>query len=684
VVAKKHVLGSDGTLFVLVFITTFAFYYYTSCPTIGLGDTGIMLDAMHKGNLSVHVNNHPLTVFFGWAFSKLFWFRDLAVPGTMVSVLFGSVTITIFFAAVKRAFNRTDVAASSALIMMFCQSMWWHSTIVENYAASAMFTASFVYLLVRLREDQHDRHIWCMYAIEGLAVFNHVQMGFMGVAIALTTAAHAWNTRRGRTARSWEALFGGCVLWGFAGFLPWLYLLYGEAQLQNSLVLALRTAFFGSFQHIMLKGSVIDGLRDFAIMLVVQFPSLMIFVVLFAPVFFVIRVRSLTLFVGVLAHFLINTWFFLTYNTWDKYAFMLPSFVLLTFMASFVVNEILQSRLFRSRVAKGLFGLFIIANCWGAASMLEAIPKWANHRGSIWFERYNNVYTHHLYRVNDYIVNPNKREFRDLDYFVRKLFDKLPENAIYIDDDSRAYYPVEFYYRFYNMRRDLALLIFNSWDIPNWGVRPEEIHSKFDRLIEGRSGRLFLVSTDRPFARVIDQYSKREQIKFERFPLDSEKWIYEVIVKSPQTGKRAKPQTLKLRDWFEISSDMIVSRRSLATVTDQEMHAFGSEWQNGNQSFVRVEKEGGFAEFAFKSEKVQRGMLKIFFATAPDFADVQVSLDGQDLGAVTKLTSESVRRQAITFGPINLDAGEHRLRVTVSEGQKFQAFGIDGMTISDR
>jgi hypothetical protein len=284
--------------------------------------------------------------------------------------------------------------------------------------------------------------------------------------------------------------------------------------------------------------------------------------------------------------------------------------------------------------------------------------------------------------VNDYIVNPNKRYYTDLDYFVRVLFEKLPENATYIDDDSRAYYPVEFYYRFYNMRRDLALLVFNSWDIPNWGITPKEIHSRFDRLLEGRPGRIFLVSVDRPFARVIDQYQKKSKIKFERFPIDDNKWIYEAVLRDPVEAEVAKDQIVRLGQWHDFSTDMIVSRRSIATLSDQEMYSFGPDWEDGNQAFVRVEKDGGYVEFAFKSQKVSNVQLNLFFATAPDFGNVQVSLDGRVLGDSIDLNADEVSRKSYPFVPVDLEEGEHRLRFTIDAGQKFVAFGVDGMTLT--
>ena len=47
-------------------------------PTIGLRDTGILLDAMVRNHLSTHVNNHPLTVFLGHLFIDHLPFDNIA------------------------------------------------------------------------------------------------------------------------------------------------------------------------------------------------------------------------------------------------------------------------------------------------------------------------------------------------------------------------------------------------------------------------------------------------------------------------------------------------------------------------------------------------------------------------------------------------------------------------------
>jgi hypothetical protein len=42
------------------------------CPTIGFGDTALIIDAMMRAHLHSHVNNHPLSVGLSHCFSRAF------------------------------------------------------------------------------------------------------------------------------------------------------------------------------------------------------------------------------------------------------------------------------------------------------------------------------------------------------------------------------------------------------------------------------------------------------------------------------------------------------------------------------------------------------------------------------------------------------------------------------------
>jgi hypothetical protein len=144
------------------------------------------------------------------------------------------------------------------------------------------------------------------------------------------------------------------------------------------------------------------------------------------------------------------------------------------------------------------------------------------------FARYDNAHQANVLDLAEYAANPDKRGYTEFETYVRALFARVPSGATYVDDDSRAYYPVRYFQRYRGWRRDVRAELVNSWGFSGWGLEPEE----FGALVREahRSGApLFLVSIDEPFYGLITRLPGLDRLRYRRFPLDEERWVYRLV-----------------------------------------------------------------------------------------------------------------------------------------------------------
>src|SRR5262249_48065838 len=151
----------------------------------------------------------------------------------------------------------------------------------------------------------------------------------------------------------------------------------------------------------------------------------------------------------------------------------LPSFLMLSFAASFAVYALVRSARGRPALMAAVAVLSILAV--GAPIYLYAhTARWGQNPQSFWHKRYNNDYTANNYDQAEYVANPNRRNYRDVTYFAEQVYRKLPRNSILLDTDSRTLYPLRYIQVYENQRPDIKLRLYNSWGFSGWGLSPEQ------------------------------------------------------------------------------------------------------------------------------------------------------------------------------------------------------------------
>lgn len=656
-----------------------SFYLWSLCPTIGFGDAAIMIDAMKRGVFSSHVNNHPWTVITGYFFLEL-PFGDLAYRANLVSLFYGSLAIAFFHYALCEACTRRWVAWLFTAALAVCQSMWWHSTIVENYATSAFAVSLAVCCWARWAKTEKPVWLWFLAAVGGLSVFNHVENGFLCFGIAMTGLLAA-RKREMRTS-----ILTGCAIGAAIGLLPWCYLVMQDAVRLGGLSPALHEAFFGKFAGTFFASSTIRAIWDTAF--VVWYQSPLLFASGCAVAGFVFCKKDSTYF-GILTFVATLFVVFAYYPTWDKYAFLLPAFVACYYMAARGFEYLLDKAegIWCGQSALILWGLFSLLIAPVAYSLL---PMLGNDSTSVWHNRFNNTYAAGLYRQGEYISNPNKRGYTDVADYADELFSKLPAYSVYLDDDSRTYYPIaEYYQRFYGKRPDVSVQMMNSWGFDDWGLSPKAIVDMMERsYVSGTP--FFIPTTMSPYSSVIRAAKERFDVKFTEFPLGGNRAIYRLEPASStgnsnsaveESARRFGVHPIQQRDLFNLNP-LHILYFSGVFYDRQIMSAFGAEWTGDDQIFVSSAAPGSFIDLALRMDSTGSANLEIVSTVAPDFGVVQVRIGAQAIGEMN-LFSQRVTTKKFTF-PVNLSSGFSKLTLRTikkDDASTGYNFGIDTVQI---
>jgi hypothetical protein len=190
---------------------------------------------------------------------------------------------------------------------------------------------------------------------------------------------------------------------------------------------------------------------NYLILLIYQYPSL-ILIFLFCGLYaFFVRRKSFDLFLiaALIPQFIWSA----NYYVWDMYAFSLPVYVLL----SIVICKGL------SLIPPGRKVLIITS-----ISLLLPIFLYKNiHRITFvrrFVERYPMIeMVQDIFDPVKYFLDPEKHAFNRVDKFIKTLFRRLPENAWYFGNTYD--YPIRYYYQpIRNLRLDIrSPIIFTFW-----------------------------------------------------------------------------------------------------------------------------------------------------------------------------------------------------------------------------
>ena len=504
-------------------VLPFLFYGLTVARTIGMSDTAILLFDIQGLNLSTQVNGHNLTLLLGKAFSLL-PLGDLVLRGNLMSAFSGALAVTLFYFLLCRCLATRLAAAMTAAVLMVSHSMWWHSTIIEAYAINACLIVVALHLLESYRRRESDGPLLGLIGLSGIAVYQHAQLGVIGLATLLVAAHHVarlWRQPEGR-GRAASVVARGALV-GALSLVPYGATLLRDALRAGSLAQAAGAASGGGFRGIMFEWASGLGVVDTLVLTIVQFPSPFLLLVAVGVMLWVQRWGATASTAAVAVMFVANTAFFTLYHTWDRFAFLLISFVIIAFWSGFAVDEVVAwsragaGRLRRAVLAGG-FALCLLIPPYVYAHATE----WTARPDSVWARRFGRAAPFNTIDYAVYQTNPDKRRYTDIEEFSTLLLARLPPDAVYVTDDA-FFYTLQYYLVHGGGRPDLALALVNSWGIAGWGLSPAELTALLTNAYDNDLP-LFLERLDAPFDQLVG--TPGGTFAFERFDLDARRWVY--------------------------------------------------------------------------------------------------------------------------------------------------------------
>ncbi len=188
-----------------LFVLTGAVYLLTMAPTLSFWDCGEFIATARTLGVP-HPPGAPLFLLTGRLFSMLPLFGDVGARVNLISVLSSAATVSLTYLIIVRLIilyrgtaptgwdgaEKTAAyggAVIGALALAFSDSFWFNAVETEVYAASSLFTAVVVWLILRWYEEYpregHERWLLLAMYMIGLSIGVHLLSLLALFAIAL-------------------------------------------------------------------------------------------------------------------------------------------------------------------------------------------------------------------------------------------------------------------------------------------------------------------------------------------------------------------------------------------------------------------------------------------------------------------------------------------------------------------
>lgn len=441
---------------------------------MSLPDSAVVMEAMRRPVVSAFACNHTLNNLIGWLATHLMPWGSLAWRCNAVSAIYGAVAVGLFHALARRLGASRPLAALAAASLMVSHGVWWHGTVVENYALSAVLLLACARILVDWPSTGKAAplRVFLLFFLAGLAVLNHLQNGLLLVGCAWALLGRA--CRPGRPVRGWP----WAVVGGLLGLAPYLGVAAWEAASGRAGDDWL--AWFlggGGFGRLMFCYNAGDTLPSLARHLVWNHPGPFLLAAVggFIWTFTVSACgqRRLWRLVQIVAGG--NLVFFLGYATWDRFSFLLAPFTALAVAAAGGLAAL--ERRCGPRARRGLLAVLALG--------VIAAPffyTWQTSRVTMagresWLTRgFGQVAADYggRYDLAGMLLDPIRRDRGTIDLFVRQALATLPPGAVWVDDGS-TYFQIEWLRRNERLRRDISVEMIASPLLPGYGTAAQPL-----------------------------------------------------------------------------------------------------------------------------------------------------------------------------------------------------------------
>jgi hypothetical protein len=438
-----------------VLLGSFLLYWASASRQPGWVDATLILNLVRNLELGVWANVHNLFNLIGYAWLHLFPRADAHFALTMLCALLGSLTVLFMYLAAAELTRNPAASALSCLALSVSLSLWWHSTTIEVYTLNTTLIALSLYFVFRAYGRGNSRALYLAFFFGGLGLSNHVLMGLYVLAffaVLLPVSAAEFRLGAGRLAALIGCYLAGASLFAALFILHWygVFISSGAGRpavlrAAASLGATLRFAGGGQFLSSMFTGGLSFRQKlfwrgNYLFLILLNYPSAAAaFIASGFPRLWKKAHRGAALFflVGIAAQIVWSADYFI----WDMYAFSLPVYVMLALPLAAGIDGFLR----KGGSRRLIFLTFLIP-----LLLYPSFSRWPNRKQTV--DRYIALYpeasrTGGLWDPAEYIFNPVKRNYTGVSEFCRGVLDTLPRSAAYWDDESKAAYPLEFYYQ---------------------------------------------------------------------------------------------------------------------------------------------------------------------------------------------------------------------------------------------
>jgi putative flippase GtrA len=459
----------------LIFILSAGLYWFTSARSPGWVDATLLLNGVRNLELGAWVNTHNLFNLLGHLWLRASPFLDPHRSLVLFSAVLGSLTVMVLYLAAIQITGNRAAARLTAVAMTLSHSLWWHSTTIEVYTLNALLIALMLYLVFRFLRTGGKLALYLAFFAGGLGVSNHVLMGLYVFALAVLLVL---LVARDGAIKRWEA---GVLILSFAAGASLYAILFvvevvaaakstmaaGDLRtLPGALVRGLGTvvgyATGGGFRNLMFPRGLSPSMRvfwrlNYLFLLLWNFPSA-------ALAFVAVGLLRLSRVPGRRT----GAWFYFAglaaqviwsanYLIWDMYAFALPVYVMLAVPLALGIDRFLRWKQPRPIRWATLLTLLV------PLVLYSSFSHWPRRERNVdWYIAHypESVRVAGFWDPAEYVFNPIKRNYRAVEELAAGFAARMPAGAHYWDDESKAAYPLRFYYQdVRNVRPDVRIHI---------------------------------------------------------------------------------------------------------------------------------------------------------------------------------------------------------------------------------
>ncbi len=172
-IADRKIERKDIYVASLCSLISFVVYLNTLCPTVYVVGSGELITAAHTLGIA-HPTGYPLYCLLARIFSLLVPGGNVPFKINLISAIFGSSSIFVFYLLLYRLTKSVAASFSSALIFAFSSGFWSQSVTAEVYTLNILLMSLLTFALLTWERTLDKRYLALSAFMFGLSLSNHL------------------------------------------------------------------------------------------------------------------------------------------------------------------------------------------------------------------------------------------------------------------------------------------------------------------------------------------------------------------------------------------------------------------------------------------------------------------------------------------------------------------------------